>query len=135
MKYTDSTGATSTLSASTNGAVSDADGQIVAPIIDNLAAGQTVSGNVVVNVTPLGAPADQIEFDVDGQYRYAKVAEAPHRHLVHLRGVQWSAYLDRQAVGAFGKRSYECECDRHGVEQDCPRHANAVRQGERLRGV
>ena len=80
VKYTDSTGAASTLSASTNGAVSDADGQIVAPIIDNLAAGQTVSGNVVVNVTPLGAPADQIEFDVDGQYRYAKVAEAPYQY-------------------------------------------------------
>ncbi len=62
------------------GAVDDGHGNVVAASIDGLSEGEMVGGTVVVGAILYGLPADRIEFDVDGQYRYAKPAEAPYQY-------------------------------------------------------
>ncbi len=62
------------------GPVDDGHGNVALASIDGISEGETVSGNVVVSATLHGLPADRIEFDVDGQYRYAKPAEAPYQY-------------------------------------------------------
>ncbi len=62
------------------GPVDDGHGNVAAASIDGLGEGETVGGNVVVGATLYGLPADRIEFDVDGQYRYSKPAEVPYQY-------------------------------------------------------
>ena len=62
------------------GPIQDGHGNVSLPSIEALNEGETVSGTVVVNAAVHGLPADRIEFDVDGQYRYAKPAEAPYQY-------------------------------------------------------
>jgi hypothetical protein len=76
------TGAVHSASATGQSAapVDDGHGDVALASIDGLGEGQTVSGDVVVGATLYGLPADRIEFDVDGQYRYSKPAEAPYQY-------------------------------------------------------
>jgi hypothetical protein len=67
------------------GPVDDGHGDVVAASIDGLSEGETVSGTLVVNATTYGLPAARIEFDVDGQYRYAKPAEVPYQYTWYTR--------------------------------------------------
>ena len=53
--------------------------------IEGLSEGETVSGNVIVKASVSGLPADRIEWDVDGQYRYSKPAEAPYQYTWYTR--------------------------------------------------
>ncbi len=62
------------------GPVDDGHGNVALASIDGLSEGETVGGTVVVGATLYGLPADRIEFDVDGQYRYSKPAEAPYQY-------------------------------------------------------
>ncbi len=62
------------------GPVDDGHGDVALASIDDLSEGETVGGTVVVSTTLYGLPADRIEFDVDGQYRYSKPAEAPYQY-------------------------------------------------------
>ena len=67
------------------GPVDDGHGNLALASIEGLSEGKTVSGTITVNATLHGLPADRIEFDVDGQYRYAKVAEAPYQYTWYTR--------------------------------------------------
>lgn len=60
--------------------VDDGNGQLVQATIGGLTPGGTASGTVQVTVTLAGLPADRVEWDVDGQYRYSKPAEAPFQY-------------------------------------------------------
>jgi len=80
------------LTAASSGPVSDGlcpvmgcAGNLAAARIDALTAGETVGGTVQVTADLYGLPADRIEFDVDGQYRYAKPAEAPYQYTWYTR--------------------------------------------------
>ena len=67
------------------GPVDDGHGNVAAASIDALSEGETVGGTIVVSATLHGLPADRIEFDVDGQHRYAKPAEAPYQYTWYTR--------------------------------------------------
>ena len=73
-------GAGASTTAQSSRPVDDGSGNVALASIDALSAGQTVSGTVQVTATLFGLPADRIEFEIDGQYRYAKVAEAPYQY-------------------------------------------------------
>jgi hypothetical protein len=73
------------LTAASSGPVSDGVGNVAAASIDGLTTGETVGGTVPVTADLYGLPADRIEFDVDGQYRYAKPAEAPYQYTWYTR--------------------------------------------------
>ncbi|HWG09708.1 MAG TPA: heparinase II/III family protein [Solirubrobacteraceae bacterium] len=62
------------------GLVDDGHGNYVRASIGGLTANGTASGTVQVTATLAGLPADRVEWDVDGQYRYAKPGEAPYRY-------------------------------------------------------
>jgi hypothetical protein len=81
------TGASHSASASaqTEGPVDDGHGDVSLASIEGLSEGETVSGNVIVKASVSGLPADRIEWDVDGQYRYSKPAEAPYQYTWHTR--------------------------------------------------
>jgi hypothetical protein len=64
----------------------DGHGQLVAATIGGLVANTTVAGTVQVTATVAGLPADRIEWDLDGQYRYAKEAEAPYQYTWYTNG-------------------------------------------------
>ncbi len=70
---------TVTSSAQTSTSTDDGHGGFVQGTI-GLAADATLSGAVPVSATLAGLPADRVEWDVDGQYRYAKVAEPPYQY-------------------------------------------------------
>jgi hypothetical protein len=63
-----------------SGPVRDAAGSVAEASIESLSPGETVGGTLAVRATLRGLPADRIEFDVDGQYRYAKPAEDPYQY-------------------------------------------------------
>jgi hypothetical protein len=73
------------LIAASSGPVRDDAGNLAAASIAGLSAGETVGGTVQVSAELYGLPADRIEFDVDGQYRYAKPAEAPYQYTWYTR--------------------------------------------------
>ncbi len=81
------TGAAHTASTEgqSEGPVDDGHGNVALATIEGLSEGETVSGIVTVKAAVHGLPADRIEFDVDGQYRYAKVAEAPYQYTWYTR--------------------------------------------------
>jgi Heparinase II/III-like protein/Concanavalin A-like lectin/glucanases superfamily/Heparinase II/III N-terminus/Bacterial Ig domain len=81
------TGASHTASTEgrSEGPVDDGHGNLALASIETPGEGETVSGTIVVNAALHGLPADRIEFDVDGQYRYAKVAEAPYQYTWYTR--------------------------------------------------
>ncbi len=60
--------------------VDDGHSNYVQASIGGLSAGGTTSGTVQVTATLAGLPADRVEWDVDGQYRYAKPGEAPYQY-------------------------------------------------------
>jgi len=68
------------VTAQSEGPVDDGHGDVSLASIEALSEGETVSGTVVVNASVSGLPADRIEFDVDGQYRYSKPAETPYQY-------------------------------------------------------
>jgi hypothetical protein len=72
-------------SAQSEGPVDDGHGDVSLPGIVGLSEGQAVSGNVNVQASVSGLPADRIEWDIDGQYRYAKPAEAPYQYTWYTR--------------------------------------------------
>ncbi len=82
-----STGAVHTASttAQSEGPVDDGHGDVSLASIVGYSEGETVSGNVVVQASVSGLPADRIEWDVDGQYRYSKPAEAPYQYTWYTR--------------------------------------------------
>ncbi len=73
------------LTAASAGPVSDGAGDLAAARIDGLTGGETVGGTVQIAADLYGLPADRIEFDVDGQYRYAKPAETPYQYTWYTR--------------------------------------------------
>ncbi len=68
-----------------DGPADDGHGNLALATIEGLSEGQAASGTLTVNATPHGLPADRIEFDVDAQYRYAKVAESPYQYTWYTR--------------------------------------------------
>ncbi len=68
------------VSASTPAPVDDGNGQLVQAEVGGLTAGGNASGSIPVTVKVAGLPADRIEWDVDGQYRYAKPGEPPFQY-------------------------------------------------------
>ena len=68
-----------------DGPVDDGHGNLALATIEGLSEGETVGGTLTVNAVVDGLPADRIEFDVDGQYRYAKVAESPYQYTWYTR--------------------------------------------------
>jgi hypothetical protein len=82
-----STGAATSQSATaqSEGPVDDGHGDVSLASIEGLSEGETVSGNVIVKASVSGLPADRIEWDIDGQYRYAKPAEAPYQYEWYTR--------------------------------------------------
>ncbi len=81
------TGASHSASASaqSEGPVNDGHGDVSLASIEGLSEGETVSGNVIVKASVSGLPADRIEWEVNGQYRYAKPAEAPYQYTWYTR--------------------------------------------------
>ncbi|HST55463.1 MAG TPA: heparinase II/III family protein [Solirubrobacteraceae bacterium] len=75
-----STSASASTVAESSRPVDDGSGNVAQASIAGLSANQTVAGTVQVTAALAGLPADRIEFEVDGQYRYAKVAEAPYQY-------------------------------------------------------
>jgi hypothetical protein len=73
------------LTGASTGPVSDSAGNLAAASIEGLTTGEMVGGTVQVTASLYGLPADRIEFDVDGQYRYAKPAEAPYQYTWYTR--------------------------------------------------
>ena len=67
------------------GPVDDGHGNLSLASLEGLSEGDTVSGTLEVTAVLHGLPADRIEFDVDGQYRYAKAAEAPYQYTWYTR--------------------------------------------------
>ena len=76
---------TATTEGQSEGPVDDGHGNVALATIEGPGEGATVSGIVTVKAAVHGLPADRIEFDVDGQYRYAKVAEAPYQYTWYTR--------------------------------------------------
>ena len=68
-----------------DGPVDDGHGNLALATIEGLSEGETVGGTLTVNAVLHGLPADRIEFDVDGQYRYAKPAESPYQYTWYTR--------------------------------------------------
>ncbi len=68
------------VSATAAGPSDDGNGQFVHGEIGGPSAGGTVTGDVAVTVGVAGLPADRVEWDVDGQYRYAKAGEPPYQY-------------------------------------------------------
>jgi hypothetical protein len=62
------------------GPVDDGHGNYVQASVGGLSATATTSGTVQVSAALAGLPADRVEWDVDGQYRYAKPGEPPYRY-------------------------------------------------------
>jgi heparinase II/III-like protein/concanavalin A-like lectin/glucanase superfamily protein len=62
------------------GPVDDGHGNYVQASIGGLSASGTTSGTVQVTATLAGLPADRVEWDIDGQYRYAKPGETPYQY-------------------------------------------------------
>jgi heparinase II/III-like protein/concanavalin A-like lectin/glucanase superfamily protein/Big-like domain-containing protein len=60
--------------------VDDGHDNYVQAAIGGVSAAGTTSGNVQVTATLAGLPPDRVEWDVDGQYRYAKPGEPPYRY-------------------------------------------------------
>lgn len=58
----------------------DGHGNYVQAAVGGLSATGTTSGTVQVTAALAGLPADRVEWDVDGQYRYAKPGEPPYRY-------------------------------------------------------
>ncbi len=69
-----------TATAQSAGPIDDGNGQFAQATIGGLTANATVGGTVQVTATLAGLPADRIEWDVDGQYRYSKEAETPYQY-------------------------------------------------------
>ena len=67
------------------GPVDDGHGNLALASIEGPSEGGTVSGTVTVTAALHGLPADRIEVDVDGQYRYAKIAEPPYQYTWYTR--------------------------------------------------
>jgi hypothetical protein len=76
---------TATTEGQSEGPVDDGHGNVALATIEGPGEGATVGGIVTVRAAVHGLPADRIEFDVDGQYRYAKVAEAPYQYTWYTR--------------------------------------------------
>ncbi len=62
------------------GPVDDGHGNYVQASVGGLSATGTMSGKVQVSAVLAGLPADRVEWDVDGQYRYAKPGESPYQY-------------------------------------------------------
>jgi hypothetical protein len=62
------------------GPVDDGHGNYVQASVGGLSATATTSGTVKVSAPLAGLPADRVEWDVDGQYRYAKPGEPPYQY-------------------------------------------------------
>jgi len=62
------------------GPVDDGHGNYVQASVGGLSASATTSGTVQVSAALAGLPADRVEWDVDGQYRYAKPGEPPYQY-------------------------------------------------------
>jgi hypothetical protein len=62
------------------GPVDDGHGNYVQAAIGGLSVNGTASGTVQVTATLAGLPADRVEWDIDGQYRYAKPGEPPYQY-------------------------------------------------------
>jgi hypothetical protein len=60
--------------------VDDGHGNFVQATFGGLSTTATTSGTVQVTVAIAGLPADRVEWDVDGQYRYAKPGEPPYQY-------------------------------------------------------
>jgi hypothetical protein len=60
--------------------IDDGSGQFVQATVGGVSSSGTVSGTVQVTATLAGLPADRVEWDVDGQYRYSKPGEAPYQY-------------------------------------------------------
>ena len=60
--------------------VDDGHGNYAQAAIGGLSATGTTSGTVQVTAALAGLPADRVEWDVDGQYRYAKPGELPYQY-------------------------------------------------------
>ncbi len=71
---------TASVTANQGAPTDDGQGQIVAVGLGGVTPGATVSGTVQLIGVPTGALGDQIEFDVDGVFRYAKVDEPPYQY-------------------------------------------------------
>jgi hypothetical protein len=71
---------TASVTANQGAPTDDGHGQIVAVGLGGVTPGATVSGTVQLTGLPSGALGDQIEFDVDGVFRYAKVDEPPYQY-------------------------------------------------------
>ncbi|HTY96371.1 MAG TPA: LamG-like jellyroll fold domain-containing protein, partial [Solirubrobacteraceae bacterium] len=67
------------------GPVDDGHGNLALATIEGPTEAETLSGTVTVSAALHGLPADRIEFEVDGQYRYSKVAEAPYQYTWYTR--------------------------------------------------
>jgi hypothetical protein len=63
--------------------VDDGHGNYVQAAIGGVSATGTTSGSVQVTATLAGLPADRVEWDIDGQYRYAKPGEPPYQYTWH----------------------------------------------------
>jgi hypothetical protein len=62
------------------GPVDDGHGNYVQASIGGVAVSGTTSATAQVTAMLAGLPADRVEWDVDGQYRYAKPGEAPYQY-------------------------------------------------------
>jgi heparinase II/III-like protein/concanavalin A-like lectin/glucanase superfamily protein len=60
--------------------VDDGHGNYAQAALGGVSATATTSGTVQVTATLAGLPADRVEWDVDGQYRYAKPGEPPYQY-------------------------------------------------------
>jgi Heparinase II/III-like protein/Concanavalin A-like lectin/glucanases superfamily/Heparinase II/III N-terminus len=60
--------------------VDDGHGNYVQASLGGLSASAVTSGAVQVTAALAGLPADRVEWDVDGQYRYAKPGEPPYQY-------------------------------------------------------
>ncbi len=82
---------TASVTANQGAPVDDGHGQISAVGLGGVTTGTTVGGTVQLEGLPTGALGDRIEFDVDGVYRYGKIAEPPF---------QYTWYTNAEANGA-----------------------------------
>ena len=73
--------------------------------------GETVSGNGAgESATSSGLPADRMEWDVDGQYRYAKPGEPPYQYTWYTAAEANGPHTrDREAMGAGRQHAGEPE--------------------------
>ncbi|HEX3910817.1 MAG TPA: heparinase II/III family protein [Solirubrobacteraceae bacterium] len=68
------------IEAEVPGPVDDGHGNYVQAGVGGVSASGATSGTVQVGAALAGLPADRVEWDVDGQYRYAKPGEPPYRY-------------------------------------------------------